>query len=148
MGNPSSPPTEEQVFLAPFPLTQHNCEAINLARWSKLILLPKSSTGWESWTDFPRQHTHQRQDKRSNRKVWLGLGNRQKENRAGPLFLAAVQFSKIKRNMSLHSSYNPRTSRKKKCKEAEGYAVSQGEYDNFNYLQNKLEHPTPAHHIW
>lgn len=48
--------------------------------------------------------------------MWLGLGKRLKENRAAPLFLAAVQFIKINQNTSLHSSYNPRRSRGKKKK--------------------------------
>lgn len=66
--------------------------------------------------DFPNQQAYWVQDKRSNTKVWLGLGKRLKENRAAPLFLAAVQFIKINQNTSLHSSYNPRRSKEKKKK--------------------------------
>lgn len=85
--------------------------------------------------DFPNQQAYWVQDKRSNTKVWLGLGKRLKENRAAPLFLAAVQFIKINQNTSLHSSYNPRRSRGKKKKKSRG--------DKQSHREHKLELPKP-----
>lgn len=122
-------------------LTQYlnHCAATNSARWSKLILLTKSYTGWESGMDFPNQHSYWVQDKRSNTKEWLGLGKRREENRAAPLFLAAAQSSEINQNTSPHSSYSPHSSRRKK--------KSRG--DMQSHREHKLELPKPPPtHLW
>lgn len=92
--------------------------------------------------DFPNQQAYWVQDKRSNTKVWLGLGKRLKENRATPLFLAAVQFSKINQNTSLHSSYNPRRSREKKKKKA-GVISSLTGSTSWNFL-SLLQHTSDS----
>lgn len=120
-------------------LTQYlnHCAATNSARWSKLILLTKSYTGWESGMDFPNQHSYWVQDKRSNTKEWLGLGKRREENRAAPLFLAAAQSSEINQNTSPHSSYSPHSSRRKKKKA--GVICSLTGSTSWNF-QNLLQH--------
>lgn len=103
----------EQIFL---PL-QHRNSCSPLFPHATAVSLCSSNKvlhWWKSGMDFPNQHSYSIQDKRINTNEWLGLGKRLEENRAAPLFLAAVQFSKINQNTSLHSSHNPHSSRGKK----------------------------------